>query len=1521
MNRDRDNLLRGQGLFKQGIAGLIARWRAYAWTVGGMAGLGALAVAQHNAPPSLFTCSYQHAQGEVVTWFASGASDPDVNVTIAGRALVLPASVLANHPVFRLCGDMLVDRLVLGGTLGALLGIAICVAAAFWLRDRGREAALDRIIAGTRIVSERQLRSLTRKATSERSIRIATVGIPSWLECRHFAFLGTTGAGKTTVLRQMLDKVEARGEPALVYDTSGEFIAHYYRPERGDVILNPFDARSAYWSPFLEIDHPADADRIARQLVSETGERDDDVWLETSRILVANILRVLNAEGRTTLPDLLNALQAKGKEEMKVWLAGTSSARTFEDDADRATGSVLFMLAKASNLLQFLWREPGETGSFSFRDFIKGLDGHEGPKPWIFVPRKEDYFEAMKPLLVLARMRCQCNTRLRTLPRSPPVVLSRRAGRPAPGRQPHPAPARRPQVRCKRCPDLPGDRADAPALWSRQRRSPARLLQFQALSPADRPRHPQVGVREHRRCRGRGAQPFRQLRVRPQQRTHIGWQHAPGALCRDRERHAARTAPGLPAIARCAARGKDQADPRAYRCAWGRPSARLHSCRCQQIALGQAAEQERGGRCDDQTAGTGVMVATVSALSSSAQAASYYEADDYYTDGGVSPSEWQGDGARQLGLSGEVDREVFRELLDGRLPDGQQLGTSRSGKIEHRPGWDVTMSAPKSVSIMAEVAGDRRLIAAHDTAVKTALAFAERHASATRVRTDGSVERQQTGNLAIANFRHDTSRAQDPQLHTHNVVLNLTRDAQGIWRSLEPRALYQLQKAIGAVYRQELAIGVRALGYAIDKGKDSAFEIKGVSADVIRAFSERAAQVEARLAERGQTRETASAQEKQIAALDTRAAKEDLRREDLVKAWRATADSAGFGAEVRQALVAEAKELATNPEHRAALAAAGQLAAHQAVAFAAESLGERQAVFAAAELEKEAGRFGLGRVTARQIGDAIARATQEGALVPRTFLDKRGAEFAGFTTATNITHERQLLRREMEGRGAVPPIMSARQATGAVARAELRSEHPWNFGQREATRALLTSPDRVTGLQGYAGTAKTTTVLATVAREAAAKGVKVTALAPTASAAQTLGDALGMRGETVARHLLGNTARQNAGLWIVDEASMLSARDMAALLDRAASAGARLLVVGDVKQLGSVGAGAAFAQLQAAGLRTAKLDEIVRQINMATKEAVLASIAGDARKALDALDRGGGRIVEAATREERFTAMARTYAALSPQERARTLVIEPSREGRDVLTAEIRRELASKGELSGPAVTLQSLVAKNLSGAEARDPMSYARGDMVRFARDYADKGVRRDGVYRVEAVDQTKAAITLASPNGNRIDWRLRQWGAGKVEVFETKAIELRTGDRVQFTRNDREAGRINGLGGSVTGVDVDRNMATLKLNNGRVQQLDLADPRDAHLRHGWVQTAHAAQGQTSERVMVHADSRSTNLVDQRMLYVALSRATGEAVIVTDDRAQLIRGLEERSGERQVALRAFEASSVKSKGMDGGLG
>jgi len=896
------------------------------------------------------------------------------------------------------------------------------------------------------------------------------------------------------------------------------------------------------------------------------------------------------------------------------------------------------------------------------------------------------------------------------------------------------------------------------------------------------------------------------------------------------------------------------------------------------------------------------MVASVSALTSSAQASSYYEADDYYSEGGLSPSEWHGKGADELGLSGDVDRDVFRELLDGKVA-GHQLGTIRDGQLEHRPGWDVTLSAPKSVSIMAEVAGDRRLIEAHGQAVKTALAHVEAHMAATRVRHGGSVMREATGNAIVASFQHGTSRAQDPQLHTHNVIMNATRGEDGSWRSLEPRAIYQFQKQIGAIYRQELALKVRELGYEIAPGKESMFEIKGVSADVIAAFSTRSAEIEAALGERGTSREEASAAEKQVAALDTRQAKVATDHGELVADWRETADRSGFDAGARLALVSEAEARAAD-----GIQLPDPSIADRAVAHAADKLGERQSVFSVAALHEEAGRVGLGKVGYAEIGNAIGRAEKERELVDCTFIDRRGAAFAGFTTRQNIAAEKTLLRIEAHGRGALAPIASplaaAKAVAGAAAQAE-RSGFGWNADQKTATEQLLTSRNRITAVQGYAGTAKTTTVLATFTREAEARGVSVVALAPTASAAMTLGEALGTRGDTVARHLLvpeGSAPGQPLA-WIVDEASLLSARDTARLFDLAERHDARIILVGDVKQLGSVEAGAAFAQLQDAGMETAKLGEIVRQSNVATKDAVLASIEGDAKKALAALDRGGGQIVEHADRASRFAAIAERYAVLDKAARSRTLVIEPSREGRDALTADMRAALAKSGALSGPAVTMESLVNKGLTRAEARDPLSYDRGDVVRFTRDYADKGVSHGEAWRVEAVDPAKAAIALRSEDGREVDWRLRQWGAGKVQVFTPQNMDLRTGDSIRFTRNDREAGRINGARGEITAIDEQARTATVIGARGQTQTLDLDAARDRHIAHAYVDTAFAAQGRTADHVIIHADSKATNLVDQKSFYVGISRAKESATIVTDDRAKLTSAINERAGVVQTAL------------------
>ncbi len=290
--------------------------------------------------------------------------------------------------------------------LGGVLGFAGGTAGLWLTGDRRRrkqeERLADRVMRGTRVANETTLADITTEKSDEPRLQFGDIILPSGLETRHIALIGTTGGGKTTALRQQLDVIEARGEAALVYDTSGEFVANYYDPARGDIILNPFDQRGTFWSPFAEIIHPADASRIANYLIHETGDEERDIWLEASRNLVANVMRNLWREGRGTLQALLDALQSMPRTELEHWLANTSSARTFEKNADRATASVLFMLVKAVNMLMFLRKSPqGGEEAFSISQFFKGIDQHKGRKPWIFVPRQEDFFEAMKPLMAL----------------------------------------------------------------------------------------------------------------------------------------------------------------------------------------------------------------------------------------------------------------------------------------------------------------------------------------------------------------------------------------------------------------------------------------------------------------------------------------------------------------------------------------------------------------------------------------------------------------------------------------------------------------------------------------------------------------------------------------------------------------------------------------------------------------------------------------------------------------------------------------------------------------------------------------------------------------------------------------------------------------------------------------------------------------------------------------------------------------------------------------------------------------
>ncbi len=902
------------------------------------------------------------------------------------------------------------------------------------------------------------------------------------------------------------------------------------------------------------------------------------------------------------------------------------------------------------------------------------------------------------------------------------------------------------------------------------------------------------------------------------------------------------------------------------------------------------------------------MVATLAVLTNPAAAASYYEADDYYTGDAKAPSHWHGRGAEALGLEGEVDPETFAAMLQGKLADGTFIGTNRHGAREHKLGWDMTFSAPKSVSTLGLVAGDRRLLDAHDRAVMVALDYAERHVSVTRVREGQSIEPVLTGNLTVATFPHFTARATegqqpDPQLHTHSVIFNMTQRDDDAWRSLESRDLYRMQKDIGAVYHMELAAEAKRLGYTVMIAPDATFEIDGVPQHIRDAFSTRAAQIEAALAERGKTRATASAAQKATVALDTRAPKEAVDHKHLAASWRARADALGFGEDVRRGIVAQA-------EARAAArptvgTRARKLAADQAVAFAAEHISERDAVFIAATLERAAGHAARGHATNRDIVAAIARAEHAEDLIIRS--PRRVARGTiGYATREGVGIEQRMLAHEAQGRTRFAPLHDRIDASRIVATAELRSAehgHAWTDGQRTASKGLLMSSAATTGIQGSAGTAKTTTVLKAYARAARAKELCVRAIAPTATAAATLADAIDAEPMTVAMLLTGGTdIAQDSEAWIVDEASMLSARDAEQVLARARKAGARLVLVGDVDQLGSVEAGRSFGQLQDAGMLTFVLDQIVRQTNAHTREAVEAMLAGDANAAFEALDKGGGAVVEQPDSDTRIAIIARDFAKLSRDDRAGTLVLDPTREGRQRLTDAIRSALVTDGTLGDEALTATVLEPRGLSRAEAKRATSYTPGDIITFRK--GAKGKPRPGIgYRIEAVDAEAGTVRLVPERGKNHNWKPARWGADHAEAFAEVEQEFRAGDRVQFTRNNYRAKRLNGAVAVVVAIDDQGSSVIVEKDDGEREMLDLRHLADRHIRPGWVRTIHSAQGVTTDRVIAHLESFRANTIDSRAAYVAISRARSSASVYTDDRLKLIAALGLRDGAQAGAM------------------
>jgi len=882
-----------------------------------------------------------------------------------------------------------------------------------------------------------------------------------------------------------------------------------------------------------------------------------------------------------------------------------------------------------------------------------------------------------------------------------------------------------------------------------------------------------------------------------------------------------------------------------------------------------------------------------STIKSGADAASYYadqerRAAEYYADQGRVPSRWLGAGAAIQGLRGEVGQQALTAQLAGQVQDAngsaRSLGIQRAGQFQHLSGWDLTVSAPKSVSLESLVHGRDDVTEAHRRAVEAAAHYLEKHAAMARINGAEII----TGNMTVAAYDHVSSRAGDPQLHTHLIIANVTHDADGRARSINNRILLDHRRAADAVYHATLSRELQHLGYQVRHDRNGHVEIAGYSPEQLRDFSTRSREIEQTLAARGQTRETASAEARQVAALATRADKNlpETRAAHAAR-WQGQAEALGIAPAER------------GTPHRGPGDWDQAQIASQAVAEAAAHLTEREAVMRIQDLHREAARMSEGRCAWEHIEAALADAIDRGELV-------READGPRLTTRDLLHVERETDARLEAGRGAHRAVMSDRQLTAALAKFETARGFALTDEQRNAARMILTGADRYQGVQGLAGTGKTT-LLSFVREAAEAQGWRVVGHSSGAEQAATMQRESGIDSSTTAAWLLDAqdakaSALDQRVLVIMDEASQSGARQYLAALDATERLGARAVMLGDRYQHQSVEAGRAFARSQShMPVAILGAQSIRRQRTTEAREAVGRVLSGDHAAAVKGLRtvevcQAQSMLAETAPRDDRRAAaradnntvirrLASDYAALPAKQRVETLIVTSTNVDRQAINIAIREQLRLRGEL-GESIAIATLRKADLTAAEAKRAASYTVGQVVEVRSDYRREQLARGSQWTVLGSDGPALRVRDAAGRERVIDPARIQ-----IQAYDRGVRELAVGERIRWTENHRadraDQPAVPGLrvrnGSTATVERIAEDGRTITLRTASGERIALDTQAGQKLDHAYAATSYAAQGLTVDRVLLHHNVEAGAHGD-REAYVSITRARDSVVLYTQD-------------------------------------
>ena len=467
----------------------------------------------------------------------------------------------------------------------------------------------------------------------------------------------------------------------------------------------------------------------------------------------------------------------------------------------------------------------------------------------------------------------------------------------------------------------------------------------------------------------------------------------------------------------------------------------------------------------------------------------------------------------------------------------------------------------------------------------------------------------------------------------------------------------------------------------------------------------------------------------------------------------------------------------------------------------------------------------------------------------------------------------------MRGQQTQDPMMSEEHAAAQASRKSFL-----NSAQRTVIQEVLTSTDRIHGLQGLAGTGKTT-VLSSIREGAEQGGYAVEGFAPTSRAAAQLREA-GISATTLqsflARGSQGQGKDQTAGdpasrhLYLLDESSLASTKQMRAFLDKIQPQD-RVLVIGDTRQHQGVDAGRPFEQMQDAGMRTSQLDQIMRQKDPELLNAVQHLASGKTEEGVRLL-REQGRVTEVKDGNERIAAIAKDYVA-RPEN---TIIVSPDNRSRQAINQAVRKELHATGALADDDREFRTLTHRSdMTGADREWAARYQTGDILKYTSGSKLHGIARESSARVVSTNGRDNTLTVEREDGQTVTYdpkRLR--GAN---VYQEVTREFATGDRIQFTAPDKQLEVSNRDLATIVKLEDGQITVQMDTKGGRFVTFDPAKMRS--FDHGYAVTSHSSQGLTEGRVIANIDTDSSrSLINTRLAYVAISRASEDARIYTND-------------------------------------